>query len=104
MKYHYHSFNFLITLKVDKIMKFSYSKREKNDQLLHYNFMIFGYYEFEFYELLNLPTRIKSKSKIFLFWGGFEGKSIKWRKKITEIRKIQAEEKNQKSWFKILKT
>ena len=67
MKYHYHSFNFLITLKVDKIMKFSYSKREKNDQLLHYNSMVFGYYDFGFYELLNLPIRKKVKSKVSYF-------------------------------------
>ena len=72
MKYHYHSFNFLITLKVDKIIKFSYSKREKNDQLLHYNFMVFGYHKFGFYKLLNLPIRIKSKVKIFLFWKGLD--------------------------------
>ena len=70
MKNHYHSFNFLMTFKADKIIKLSYLKREKNDQWLHNNFMVFVYYEFGFYELLNLPIRIKSKVKIVLFWKG----------------------------------
>ena len=80
MKYHYHSFNFLITLKVDKIMKFSYSKRGKNDQLIHYNFMVFGYYDFGFYELLDLPIRINLMSKFSYF-----GRAWEWESSIRSL-------------------
>ena len=67
MKNHYHSFNFLMTFKADRIIELRYLKREKNDQWLHDDFMVFVYYEFGFYELLNLPIRQKVKSKISYF-------------------------------------
>ena len=64
-----------MTFKAHKIMKLNYLKREKNDQWLHNNFMVFVYYEFGFYELLNLPIRKKVKSKFSYFGKAWYTKS-----------------------------
>ena len=73
MKNHYHSFKYLITLKACRIIKFSCSKRAKNDWSLHNNFMFFWYYEFWFYDfskfVKKLPRSKKPKSK-FSIWRG----------------------------------